>query len=172
TQPSVPSRSRIRRQFSNSAVISTGSAERVYTQATSWSLFGPPRTLTWSDFRLANRGNGRPLPSLWSLAACAGRATGAAVMTAADRTAIRTTIGARMKRLGRCANIMAGRARAESLLEAENHPTGGVAGCLTALAVPPCDPCFVLIRSSDREGSHPVAHTALVASRAASTMRG
>jgi len=25
---------------------------------------------------------------------------------------------------------MAGRARAESLLEAENHPTGGVAGCL------------------------------------------
>src|ERR1700730_4158640 len=102
TQPSVPSRSRIRRQFSYSAVISTGSAGRVYTQATSWSLFGPPRTLTWSDFRLANRGNGRPLPSLWSLAAWAEWAIGAAAMAAATWA----TVSGRMKQRNRPVNIM------------------------------------------------------------------
>ena len=29
--------------------------------ATSWSLVGPPRTFTWSAFRLTKRGIGRPL---------------------------------------------------------------------------------------------------------------
>src|SRR5690242_21958967 len=51
----------MRRQFSNSAVTSTGSPARLYTQATSWSLVGPPRTLTRSALRLTKRGIGRPL---------------------------------------------------------------------------------------------------------------
>ncbi len=51
----------MRRQFSNSATISTGQPARVYTHATSWSLSGPPRTLTRSALTLTKRGTGRPL---------------------------------------------------------------------------------------------------------------
>src|SRR5690349_9256224 len=60
----------MRRQFSNSAVISTGRPARVKTQATSWSLVGPPRTFTRSDLRLTKCGTCRPL-AVPSPAACA-----------------------------------------------------------------------------------------------------
>src|ERR1700693_5424207 len=47
----------MRRQLSDSAVISTGRPERVNTKAISWSRFGPPRTVTRSGLRLTKRGN-------------------------------------------------------------------------------------------------------------------
>src|SRR5256885_11164259 len=51
----------MRRQLSDSAVISTGRPARVYCQVMSWLRVGPPRTLTLSGFRLTNRGIGNPL---------------------------------------------------------------------------------------------------------------
>ena len=59
-QPSSPSLSRMRRQFSNSATISTGRPLRWNTQATGCSLEGPRRTLTFSALSETKRGNGRP----------------------------------------------------------------------------------------------------------------
>src|SRR5882757_6309621 len=65
----------MRRQLSDSAVISTGRPERVNTKAISWSRVGPPRTLTRSGLRLTKRGTGRPLlgplpisPAAWPTA--------------------------------------------------------------------------------------------------------
>src|ERR1700688_4658034 len=59
----------MRRQLSDSAVISTGRPERVNTKAISWSRVGPERTLTRSGLRLTKRGTGRPLaePGVTSL---------------------------------------------------------------------------------------------------------
>src|SRR3954453_20265597 len=67
----------MRRQLSDSAVISTGSPDRVYTNTTSWSLVGPPRTFTRSGFKLTKRGSGSPLlgPLAISAAACWAQAS-------------------------------------------------------------------------------------------------
>src|SRR5215510_5066898 len=51
----------MRRQLSDSAVISTGNPARVYCQVMSWLRVGPPRTLTLSGLRLTKRGTGNPL---------------------------------------------------------------------------------------------------------------
>ena len=72
----------MRRQFSNSAVISTGQPTRVKMKETSWSLSGPPRTLTRSALRLTKRGTGRPLVAA-SLPACVGATADANVSSAA-----------------------------------------------------------------------------------------
>ena len=61
TQPVVPSASRTCRQLSNSLMISTGRPARRNTQAVGYSVPGPWRRLTRSDFRLTKRGTGRPL---------------------------------------------------------------------------------------------------------------
>src|SRR3954454_11189267 len=73
----------MRRQLSDSAVISTGKPERVYTKVTSWSRVGPPRTLTRSGLRLTKRGTGKPLlgPALISPAARTGAAQASAAAT-------------------------------------------------------------------------------------------
>src|SRR5260370_20381377 len=51
----------MRRQLSDSAVISTGRPERVNRKAISGSRLGPPRTVTRSGLRLTKRGTGKPL---------------------------------------------------------------------------------------------------------------
>src|SRR5262245_16146897 len=61
----------MRRQLSDSAVISTGRPGRVYCQVMSWLRVGPPRTLTLSGLRLTKRGTGRPLDEPAPSAACA-----------------------------------------------------------------------------------------------------
>lgn len=65
----------MRRQVSNSAVISTGRPARVNTQATPWSRVGPERTFTLSALRLTKRGTGSPLVRPTGPAASAGAAS-------------------------------------------------------------------------------------------------
>src|SRR6516165_3856395 len=83
----------MRRQLSDSAVISTGKPARVWTKVTSWSRVGPPRTLTRSGLRLTKRGIGRPLlgpvpnsPAARAVAAQVSAAIKARAVTGARRT--------------------------------------------------------------------------------------
>src|SRR2546430_12216231 len=83
----------MRRQLSDSAVISTGKPARVYMKVTSWSRVGPPRTLTRSGLRLTKRGIGRPLlgpvpnsPAARAVAAQISAAIKARAVTGARRT--------------------------------------------------------------------------------------
>src|ERR1700730_17726528 len=62
TQPLAPCQSRILRQFSYSATISTGIALRLNTQSTGYGVPGPVRTLTSSERSEAKRGIGRTEP--------------------------------------------------------------------------------------------------------------
>ena len=50
----------MRRQFSNSAITSTGRLAFWKMKETVWSRVGPCRTLTLSGFRLTKRGIGKP----------------------------------------------------------------------------------------------------------------
>src|SRR6476469_791897 len=77
----------MRRQLSDSAVISTGSPARVYCHVTSCSRVGPPRTLTLSGLRLTKRGTGRPLTGPLAIlpAACA-EMTDAVTITTVTKT--------------------------------------------------------------------------------------
>src|SRR6202051_4229210 len=84
----------MRRQFSNSAVISTGKPTLVEIQATSWSLSGPPRTLTRSVLRLTKRGTGSPLAVL-SLPARTAPAASASRSGATNAARIHRIIGLR-----------------------------------------------------------------------------
>src|SRR5438105_318757 len=61
TQPVVPSASRTCRQLSNSLTTSTGRPARRKTHAVGYSVPGPWRRLTRSDFKLTKRGTGSPL---------------------------------------------------------------------------------------------------------------
>src|SRR5580692_8266037 len=63
-------------------------------QATSWSLSGPPRTLTRSVLRLTKRGTGRPLAVL-SLPAWTGPAASASTSGAAIAARSHPIIGLR-----------------------------------------------------------------------------
>src|SRR5437016_5579605 len=85
----------MRRQLSDSAVISTGRPARVYCQVMSWLRVGPTRTLTFSGLWLNNRGIGNPLdePAAVSPAALAAANEAISVSAVASaRRRLRATI--------------------------------------------------------------------------------
>src|SRR5437016_8211390 len=88
----------MRRQLSDSAVISTGRPARVYCQVTSWLRVGPPRTLTFSGFRLTNRGIGNPLDEPAAVSPAALAATNEAISVAAVASA-RHQLGATIREI-------------------------------------------------------------------------
>ena len=96
TQPVVPSASRTCRQLSNSLITSTGRPARRNTQAVGYSVPGPWRRLTRSDFKLTKRGTGSPVaPAAGAGVPCADRRRRPPATASSERQRARDSAPAR-----------------------------------------------------------------------------